>query len=100
VLPPHWLGILLQLLRRTSSESRLFPFSNAQITRLLRSYDPDLSAHSIRRGSLTHLMQTGASVQPLSRQGRFRSAEGVLRYIPLMRPQDTKTMAELTTRLW
>ena len=82
-VPEEWLPLLQQHLTQCEQMgTKPFTLTSAQITALLRLYDESLSGHSIRRGSLQHLLERGATLAQIQQFGRYRSEEALLHYLP------------------
>jgi hypothetical protein len=89
------------LLRRTAPTQPLFEFENVDITEAIRTAtgNSKLSAHSIRRGSLQHLLMKGASIQDIMKHGRYKTESGLFHYLQLARLPYLQRQAEVSKLL-
>ena len=101
-LPPDLAPMIVEYLYqfRSQPEAHPFPLTGAQLTALVRDYDPTLSGHSIRRGSLQHLLLKGAELDAIRRFGRYRTLEGLLHYLPLAELPLQRQIAETSVLLF
>lgn len=58
-------AVLATVLAEARLDKPIFPTSRSQIVLALRKVNPKLSAHSVRRGSATHLANEGASMKQI-----------------------------------
>ena len=99
-LPGPWEKVLCDLIVRCSDTGEpLFPYRNDSITRVLRTANPSLSAHSIRRGSLQHLLLKGVPISKLTEFGRYKTVSGLLHYLPLAKLPSVLEAASTTQLL-
>lgn len=78
----------------------LFPeVTTAQVSGLLKKVDPALTCHSLRRGALTALLRSGATLDQIQTFSNHSTLTALLRYLPIGEIEKVRSQMELSWRL-